>query len=65
MKKYPCTPDCTRRTLGCHGRCKEYLDVKAENDKIKEARRRELDEDDYHMQAAVKNKYKGIKDKMK
>ena len=64
MKKYPCTPKCPRRKPGCHGKCKEYLDAKAENDKISEARRREREENDYHIKSAVKNRYKSIKEKM-
>ena len=62
---YPCTPDCPRRKPGCHGRCKEFLDAKAKDEKISEARRREYAEAEYHMQAAAKNKYKTIKDRMK
>lgn len=64
MKKYPCTPDCPRRKPGCHGTCKEYLDVKAENDMIIEARRRQNEENDYHIKAALKIRYKTIKEKM-
>lgn len=62
---YPCTPDCERRKPGCHDRCKEYLDAKAGDEKIREARIREYAEAEYHMQSAAKNKYKGIKDRMK
>lgn len=64
MKKYPCAPDCPRRKPGCHGTCKEYLDVKAENDRISEVRRREREENDYYIKVALRNRYKKIKEKM-
>lgn len=31
--KGPCK-DCERRKLGCHGRCKEYREFKAEREEI-------------------------------
>lgn len=64
MRKYPCTPDCEKRNPGCHDRCKEYLDAKAENDRINQERKRQRAEQEYHMKTALDNRYKGIKKKM-
>lgn len=61
---YPCTPDCERRKPGCHDRCKEFLDAKADDEKISEARRRAYDDDAYHKNAVIKNRIKTIKKKM-
>lgn len=64
MTKFPCTPDCQKRAPGCHSKCQAYLDAKTESDRVRAARRRESEDNDYHIKAALKNRYKGIKEKM-
>ena len=45
---YPCTKDCPERSWDCHGKCKRYLDAKAENDKKRqEVKHRAKAQDDY------------------
>lgn len=42
MKKdYPCK-DCAERKLGCHGSCQKYMAAKAEDMKITEEKRNEM-----------------------
>lgn len=36
--KTPCK-DCTKRTIGCHAECKEYLEFQKENERIKKNRK--------------------------
>lgn len=46
--EYPCTKDCPDRSWDCHGKCKRYLDARAENDKKRqEIKRLAKATDDY------------------
>lgn len=62
--KYPCTPDCPRRSTTCHGTCKEYAQAVAKNEKIRKARQKALFDNSYHAKAVVEAKMKNIKRKM-
>lgn len=44
-KKNPCVRDCPRRSMTCHGMCKEYADWKAWNDEQRRALQREAELD--------------------
>lgn len=43
MNIAPCK-DCTDRVLGCHSHCKKYLSYTEENERRKEAHRKECNE---------------------
>lgn len=38
-----CCKDCTKRTLGCHSKCEEYLAEKAKRQELNDKRRKEKD----------------------
>lgn len=48
--KGPCK-DCDRRTLTCHGFCKEYQDFKKEREQANERRAKEAREREYFVSA--------------
>ena len=36
MQKITCCKDCSKRRIGCHGMCKDYMEEVNRNNKIKE-----------------------------
>ena len=44
-RKFTSCKGCTKRELGCHSHCKDYLEQKAKRDKINEERRKYNDEE--------------------
>ena len=49
----PCK-DCTKRYVGCHSKCADYLDYAAERKAISDARAKEQFEKSYHIEKSLK-----------
>ena len=52
--QYPCK-GCTERYRACHDSCEKYLAVKAKNDAVKEAARKDYDVNDHIVGMIKKN----------
>lgn len=55
MKSFTCK-DCEARTLGCHGSCEVYAQVRIEREAEKVARKKAYEADAYRMFVMVRNK---------
>ncbi len=60
MSKINCCKDCTKREVGCHAYCSEYLTQKRINDEEREKIRRKMElnnlSNDYLATKNIKNK---------
>ena len=57
---YTCCKNCDHRYPKCHDECKDYLEIKAKNDELRENVRRKNDSYSY---SASKHHNKNLKDK--
>jgi hypothetical protein len=55
MQLFKSCINCEKRHPGCHGKCKDYLDNRAELDAINSLKRYERDTDSYVIEHVYKN----------